>query len=730
MTVQASRFTPEVLLSAPRRSSGIPNGDASKILYSISEYSFGTHSKKSEVRVLDVASQETHPIISSAAAGFDWLGTDEVLVLTSGEGDVTDVRVGSVKDFEKSAYTVSTIPAPVGDLRICPLSNGDYGFAVSAKTTPDGQLYNASKAPKPHTSGRVYNSMFVRHWDHYVTENRNSIWVAKIAKKGDKFEMSGLRNALQDTNLESPIDPFPGTEHFDIHEKGLVFTAKDPELDPALHTKTNIYTILSDDFWTRKEFSNDAKSMRIEGYDGAKTSPVFAHDGKSLVFLAMRTDGYESDKNQVCYVEDLNDLSKVVVLFGTASGKGKWDRSPSRVLFGRDPSTLFLLAEEHGRGNLYVTGVGPQRPTVSGPIMIARGGSIGDVHALDNGDLFLSSSSLIDSSVWSLLKNATIERVLGLELSYAQRRPVLHTPDGLMPDDMKTKLLSSMSRNGSMFGLSRKQVDEIHWDGAANDTTVHAWVVKPSDFDAKKKYPLAYLIHGGPQGAWGDSWSTRWNPAIFAEQGFVVVCPNPTGSTGYGQAFTDAIRGQWGGLPYQDLVKGIDWISANMSYVDMTRAVALGASYGGYMINWIQGHELGRRFRALVCHDGVFSMTGQLASEELYFPFHDLKGRLWEDRESWAQWDPSRFTENWATPQLVIHSELDYRLTISEGLSAFHTLQARGVESQFLMFPDENHWVLNPENSLLWHQTVISFIKKHTAESTSTETEPTSRASS
>lgn len=730
MTVRASHFTPEVLLSAPRRSSGIPNRDGSKILYSVSEYSFGTHSKESEVRVLDVATQESILITTSAAAGFDWLGNDEVLVLTSWERNCTNVKIGSITNFEATSYIVETIPALVGDLRICPLSNGEYGIAVSAKTTPDGQLFNPATAPKPHTSGRVYNSMFVRHWDHYVTENRNSIWVAKLTKEGDKFEMSELRNALQDTNLESPIDPFPGTEHFDIHEKGLVFTAKDPELDPALHTKTNIYTILADDFWTRKEFSNDAKSLKIEGYDGAKTSPVFSHDGKALAFLAMRTDGYESDKNQVCYVDDLNDLNEVVVLFGTASGKGKWDRSPSRVLFGRDTSTLLLLAEEHGRGNLYVTGVGSQRPTVSGPIMIVRGGSIGDVHALNNGDLFLSSSSLIDSSIWSLLKSATIERVLGLELSYAQRRPALHTPDGLMSDDRTTKLLSSLSRNGSMFGLSRKQVDEIHWDGAADGTTVHAWVMRPSDFDKKKKYPLAYLIHGGPQGAWGDSWSTRWNPAIFAEQGFIVVCPNPTGSTGYGQAFTDAIRGQWGGLPYQDLVKGIDWIGENMKYVDMNRAVALGASYGGYMINWIQGHDLGRKFRALVCHDGVFSMTGQLASEELYFPFHDLKGRLWENRSHWEEWDPSRFTQNWSTPQLVIHSELDYRLTISEGLSAFHALQTRGVESQFLTFPDENHWVLNPENSLLWHQTVLSFIKKHSASTYTATTSSTTCASS
>jgi dipeptidyl aminopeptidase/acylaminoacyl peptidase len=210
----------------------------------------------------------------------------------------------------------------------------------------------------------------------------------------------------------------------------------------------------------------------------------------------------------------------------------------------------------------------------------------------------------------------------------------------------------------------------------------------------------------------------------------VVVCPNPTGSTGYGQELTDAIRGQWGGLPYQDLVKGFEHIEENVPYIDVDRAVALGASYGkyrglpsgctaltillgGYMMNWFQSQSLGKRFKAIVCHDGVFSMTGQLASEELYFPFHDLRGTLWDNPESWHEWNPSRHLANWSTPMLIIHSELDYRLTISEGLSAFNVLQAKGIESQFLTFPDENHWVLKPENSLLWHKVVLDWCNQH-----------------
>jgi len=237
--------------------------------------------------------------------------------------------------------------------------------------------------------------------------------------------------------------------------------------------------------------------------------------------------------------------------------------------------------------------------------------------------------------------------------------------------------------------------------------------MKPSNFKSERKYPLAYIIHGGPQGAWGDQWSTRWNPAVFAEQGYVVITPNPTGSTGYGQGFTDAIRLEWGGKPYEDLVKGFKFIKENLDFVDTDKTVGLGASYGGYMMNWIQGHDFGREFKALVTHDGVFSMAAQLASDEQYFPTHDLGGPYWKVPENWDKWDPVRFTGNWSTPHLIIHNELDYRLTIAEGLAAFNVLQTRGVESLFLTFPDENHWVLKHENSLVWHRTVINWINQH-----------------
>lgn len=207
--------------------------------------------------------------------------------------------------------------------------------------------------------------------------------------------------------------------------------------------------------------------------------------------------------------------------------------------------------------------------------------------------------------------------------------------------------------------------------------------------------------------------STRWNLAVFAEQGYVVVGFNPTGSTGFGQALTDRIQNNWGSHPYVDLLKGWDYIEKNLPYVDTSRAVALGASYGGFMVNWIQGHDFGRKFKALFTHDGVFSALAQYSSEELWFMEHDYNGTLWDAWDNYARYNPANHTDQWATPHLIVHNELDYRLPISEGIAAFNVLQSRGVPSKFLSFPDENHWVLKPENSLVWHKTVLDWINKY-----------------
>lgn len=691
-------ITHRVLLGAPRRSSAVPNAAGTLAVYTQTSYSFESHSKTNEIRVIEIETGRSALITNDpGASNPQWLGGGELLVwLKTKSNGNTSFIVGDARQADNT-YTAGTVPGPVSDLKVTVIEPGKIGFAVTGKANPDGSLFNPHDAKKSHTTGRVYTSLFVRHWDAYVEPQKNSIWyglleqapLSPARRLAGKYSVSGLTNLITVSGLagvESPMPPFGGTGDFDISPSAIVFIGKDPDLNPATHTACSCYyaPMFS---WTSMSVS-EIKPYKINALQGAMASPVLSSDGGSIALLAMKEDGYESDKNRILYVPNPWN-GEMIEVFESADGKGGWDLSPSAVSFAHDDKSLLLQAEELGRGVLYQLPLEHIRQAKPESLKrLTRSGFVNDVFpaAVGSPKLFLSSSSLVDNSVWSILDPASPEEQM---------------------------VVSSSGRGGSAFGLSSSQVDEI-WFRGAEDHPVHAWVVKPSDFKPGEKYPLAFMIHGGPQGAWNDQWSTRWNPAVFAEQGYVVITPNPTGSTGYGQAFTDGITGQWGGRPYEDLVRGFDYIEQNLAYVDTSRAVALGASYGGYMMNWIQGHPLGRKFKALVTHDGVFSMVNQLASDEQYFPHHDLQGPIWKKPQNWAQWDPSRFTANWQTPHLIIHNELDYRLSISEGLAAFNVLQMRGIDSAFLTFPDENHWVLNPENSLLWHRTVLNWINKYT----------------
>ena len=649
--------------------------------------------------MLDITTGSSVLITNDASASNpQWMGDRTQLVwLKEKENGNTSFTIGDSYGIERP-YTAGTVPGPVSNLKITVVESGTngvkIGFAVSGKANPDGSLYNPKDATKPLSSARLYTSLFVRHWDSYIEPQKNAIWYGLLQIRPSasglrqRYSLSGLTNLMAVSGLEgveSPIPPFGGADHFDISPAAIVFVAKDPDLNPATHTACSCYYCPM--FSWEEVGIREAKTCRLPTLQGAMTSPALSSDGSSIILLLMMEDGYESDKNRIMYVPNPWD-GKMIEIFSSADGLGQWSLSPSSVSWSTDDESWLIHVEERGRGVLYQLPLPDteqiEQTTPASLTRLTHTGYVTDVTPAA-GKLFISSNSLVESSLYTVV-------------------------DPVAPDDVS--IISSSSRGGAALGLSPSQVDEI-WYRGANDHPVHAWVVKPSKFNPEEKYPLAYLIHGGPQGAWNDQWSTRWHPAVFSEQGYVVVTPNPTGSTGYGQAFTDAIRGSWGGLPYIDLVKGMEYIEKHLSYVDTDRAVALGASYGGYMVNWIQGHPLGRKFKALVTHDGVFSMTSQLASDEQYFPTHDLGGSLWKVPEEWAKWDPSRFTRNWATPHLIIHNELDYRLTIAEGLAAFNVLQMKAIDSAFLTFPDENHWVLNPENSLVWHQTVFNWINKH-----------------
>ncbi|KUI67908.1 putative dipeptidyl-peptidase 5 [Cytospora mali] len=668
MTIRAAKFTPEVLLSAPRRSAGSPNSSGKLVLYTVSlltpssdhtlkvsTYSFRDHKKTNEIQVLDLESGNAKCLYKdSNYSEPTWISETEFILVKSGEKGTSSLVLADVTSPDATPKEISKFSAGISNLKVKRLSDDTFALACSALVTPSGKLHNPENDKKPYSSAKVYTSLFARHWDSWVTENRNAVFYGSLKKTSDTYtlESPGLVNALAGTKLQSPVPPFGGAGDFDISSSGIVFVARDPELCPATHTKSDLYYVRLSSFTQAEAPAPQlVKTGKLRGYSSA---PVFSHDGKSVAFTRMRDIRYESDKTRLLLIPDVEDLSNVQEFYETANGEGGWDRRPDGIMWSADDKELFVVAEDIGKSKLFKLPASPLLAKELPEVVSNVEGSIGDIKEFPGGRVFTSCSSLTDNSFYTVVD----------------------------PSQKLSSLLSSNTQQGRTLGLSRGQVDETWFKGADGEYDVHALVFKPSTFDPSKKYPLAMLIHGGPQGMWADSWSTRWNPAVFAEQGYVCVMPNPTGSTGYGMALENGIRENWGGRPYEDLVRCYEHIASSPigEYVDVDNAVALGASYGGFMVNWIQGHDLGRKFKALVCHDGVFSTLNQYASEELFFPIHDFGGELWENREGYEKWDPARFTGEWATPQLA----------------------------------DSGKWVLKPENSLVWHREVLSWINQYT----------------
>jgi dipeptidyl aminopeptidase/acylaminoacyl peptidase len=581
------------MLAAPRRSGAKPNADGTYALYTVSTYSFESTVKTKEIRLFDMQTRRSTLITNDEKASEPHWLENEVLYLQEGEEKGSTKLVVASIDRGAEPYTAAIVPGSISDLKLKTLEAGKVAVVCAAKTTHEDKLWNEANEVKRNHTGVVYDSTFVRHWDHYVDTTHYALWYGLFtrdsthvtASKG-RWTLSTLVNALQGTELESPIQPFPGTDHYDIGPNGLVFVAKDPDLNPAFHTKCNFYHVVVPDF--TKSPPSKPSLTQAEGLAGAATGPVISPNGKMAVYMQMKEDGYEADRNRVLLVQDLASNGTPIELFQRKGSPVIWDRSPSKAVWSPSGQQLYFLAEEHGRVLLWIADL----DTVAldkQPQKLTTEGHTTDVIPLPHESLFLNGDSLVDNSVWSLFS--------------------LSPREGPVP-------ISSNTNFGAAFGLSRSQISEI-WFKGAKGRAIHAWVVKPSTHAPDKKFPLAMAIHGGPQGAWDDSWSTRWNPAVFAEQGYVVVAPNPTGSTSYGQELTDAIQDNWGGDPYEDLVACFDYIQHNMgAEVDVDRAVALGASYGGYMINWIQGHDLGRKFKALICHDGVFSTSSDISQDE------------------------------------------------------------------------------------------------------------------
>jgi dipeptidyl aminopeptidase/acylaminoacyl peptidase len=465
---------------------------------------------------------------------------------------------------------------------------------------------------------------------------------------------------------DSPLKPFGGSEEFTFtpDSKGIVYTTGLNGLSEAWSTDFDIYHVPVDG--SKKP---DCLTDKNKAWD---TTPSFSNDGKTLAYLAMARPGYEADKFDL-------------ILRSWPSGNERtltkdWDRSISSFIWSPDNKTIYASADNHGQRSLFAIDV-----------------KSGKVNTL----VEMGTVSGID--------------VAGKKIIYGLHN--LKSPTELFSIDMNGKNSKQISNVNTEKLANIKMGDyEQYTFKGWNDETVYGYVVKPADFDANKKYPIAFLIHGGPQGSFGNDFHFRWNPQAYAGNGYAAVMVDFHGSTGYGQAFSDSIRDDWGGKPLEDLQKGLAAALEKYSFLDGSRVSALGGSYGGWMVNWIAGNWADR-FKCLVNHDGnLDERSAYYQTEELWFPEWDHGGTPWDYPEGYEKHNPANFVKNWKTPMLVIHGGQDFRVVETQGFATFNALQRKGIPSKLLYFPDENHWVLKPHNSILWYDTVLEWLDQWTKE--------------
>lgn len=500
---------------------------------------------------------------------------------------------------------------------------------------------------------RVYTGLLYRHWTEYQGKRRNHLFAVAIG--------GGTARDLTPGPHDVPPFSLGGPDDYAISPDGLelCFTMN-PDDNPAMSTNSELFAV--------PLAGGEAKKITINA--AADNSPLYSPDGKYLAYRAQARPGFEADKWRLVVMERGTGIANILT-------EGL-DRSVQSMTWAGDSKRLFYTIEDRGRVTLQLTPV-----TGAGSQTVVSGAShLDDVQFTPDGKTMIYT-----------------------EHSAAKPVEIYKTASRSTPVAM-TRL-----NDANLADYTVPVPEEFYVDGAEK-AKVHTFVLKPAGFDPKKKYPVLFLIHGGPQGAWGQSWSYRWNPQVFAAAGFVVVMPNPRGSTGYGQKFTDEISDDWGGKVVEDIMAVVDKIETE-PWADKERFAAAGGSYGGYMVNWLLGHT--NRFKAFVSHAGVYdlrSMAGE--TEELWFVNWEFKGMPWDNPDSFAKWSPSFFARDFKTPTLVLHGELDYRVPVGQGMQLFTALQLQKVPSKMVLFPDEGHWILKPQNSLLWYKSFIEWVTEFT----------------
>ena len=542
-----------------------------------------------------------------------------------------------------------------------PDCKGDAGQGVLDCTK--GKL---DQAEKNKASGMVFDRMFIRHWDTWNDGRLNRVFVTRLPAAKAKAAASATLVG-SDVIGDVPSKPFGDSSEYAWAPDGksLVLSARKSDRSEPWSTNFDLYLVSADGSGTARNLTEANKAW--------DTGPVFGSDGKTLYYRAMKRPGFEADRFALMAMDlGSGDTREIAP---------KWDRSADAIVLSEDGKTIYTSAQDVGEHPLFA-------------IDVATGEAKKVV-----GDGTVSSFEIAGPTLaFSRNTMKTGDQLFTTGLDGASLRAITPSAGEMVPD------------------ATFADFEQFTFKGWNNET-VHGYVVKPWNYEEGKKYPVAFLVHGGPQGSFGNGWSYRWNPQTYAGQGYAVVMIDFHGSTGYGQAFTDAISQHWGDRPLEDLQKG--WAAAQQQYgfLDGANACALGASYGGYMVYWMAGNwhtPKSGAWKCLVDHDGVFdNRIMGYATEELWFSEWENGGTPYDNPKGYERFNPVNHVKDWRVPMLVIHGQLDYRIPVSQGIAAFTALQRQGIESKFLYFPDENHWVLKPDNSILWHDTVNGWLKQH-----------------
>jgi len=656
-------FTVEDMVGMERVSAPLLSPDASRLVYAVRSTNMDKNRGNTQLWMLDLRNPKAAPqrLTQAEASSTDaaWSPNGDAIYFLSARSGSSQVWRLPLNGGE--AAKVTDLPVDVDNFRLSPQGDRllfsaavfrDCADLACTKSRLDAQAKNKA-------SGKVYDRLFVRHWDTWADGRNNVLYSAPIDASGKVTAMPVSLSGGLDGDV--PSKPFGDNEeyHFSPDGKTVVFSARIAGKTEAWSTNFDVYTVPAT--------GGAPKNLTADNL-AWDTKAIYSPDGKTLAYLAMDRPTFEADRFHL-------------VLMDVATGKKRtlandWDRSIADYHWTADGKALLASADDIGQHRLFSI------DAASGKVTAISGKGHVDAFDVARDTIVMAHASLGGGAQLFQFK-------LGSDASKATQ--LTHVNEAALAD--------------VRFG----DYEQFSFTGAKGET-VYGYVVKPWNFAAGGKYPVAFLVHGGPQGSFANSWGYRWNPQVYAGAGYAAVMIDFHGSTGYGQKFTDSISGDWGGAPLQDLKLGLEAAAKKFPWLDRENSCALGASYGGYMMNWIEGNW-SDGFKCIVNHDGVFDARGMAYStEEIWFDEWEHHGSYFDVPDNYEKFNPAQFVKNWKMPMLVVQGDQDFRIPTTQGLGTFTALQRQGVPSKLLVFPDENHWVLKPANSVLWHHTVLDWL--------------------